>query len=51
MKTRVIQSELDRPIPSGNGRSRPGQSDAGVAGYIRRHALVVFFVLAFAPRG
>jgi membrane protease YdiL (CAAX protease family) len=57
MKTRVIQSEPNRPIPSNNSASavasspnRPvtTQKTRGIAALIRRHPLPTFFVVAFA---
>jgi membrane protease YdiL (CAAX protease family) len=43
MKTRVIQNEPDRTT-----EPLPGTTRSGLAGWIRRHRLITFFVLAYA---
>jgi hypothetical protein len=43
MKTRVIQDEPDR-----TAAPLPGPKPPGLAGWIRRHRLITFFVLAYA---
>ena len=43
MKTRVIQNEPDRTTAPLPGPTRPG-----LAGWVRRHRLITFFVLAYA---
>ncbi len=57
MKTRVIQSESNRPISSNNpspvvpssaDEPGPARKGTGMAALIRRHPLPAFFVIAFA---
>jgi membrane protease YdiL (CAAX protease family) len=43
MKTRVIQNEPDRTTAP-----LPGTPRSGLAGWVRRHRLITFFVLAYA---